>query len=631
MIDQLLSYDLAYALAWTLVHSIWQITFIALCLALVLRLTKRSTAQLRYIMCFGALATTVVSALVTFAIHYKTQDTSSVAMISGMTGEFTSESETNLTTLFGFIDSYLFVIVYTWILGSFLFLMKLLGSYAYIKKIAADSLMDNYLLGKKLAKLKAKYGIHRDVQLRSSSKITTPMVIGFIKPIILFPIGLVNQLTSDEVAAILAHELAHIKRHDFLFNLLQSVMESIFYFHPGIWYISNCITKERENCCDDMAIQYTGNKISYAKTLIRLQELKLHNLSPALAMAGKNGNFSHRIKRILDLPVHSNQIKEKVIAICLLSLTIVGFANESQESLGVNTDALDVYIIDDCPQDINEIKYYLDTIPERNNFHVKRSSKDSDLELKMEDGEIRKLIIDGETIPESRYDELEDVIVKLTPDGKSEMITVFPDCGEDFGNIYYFNKNMDVVNLDSILEDVSEKMNLFENYKENRFDFHADRFDNDFIDSLKKEISTIDLSVFQKDQIFDIDSLTDQRTSRNYTLIYDKPSSDHHWLLDTLDRAFSFPKTVLEKHDFSTSLIRKKNVHDEIAYSLIDDAFVSGNTKSKVELTDTYLKIDGEKQPSNIYRKYKKIFESTTGLKLNKKTKIELEVNPIEM
>lgn len=72
-------------------------------------------------------------------------------------------------------------------------------------------------------------------------------------------------------------------------------------------------------------------------------------------------------------------------------------------------------------------------------------------------------------------------------------------------------------------------------------------------------------------------------------------------------------------------------MYDEIAYSLIDDAFVSGNTKSKVELTDKYLKIDGEKQPSNIYRKYKKIFESTTGLKLNKKTKIELEVDPVEM
>jgi len=448
---------------------------------------------------------------------------------------------------------------------------------------------------------------------------------------ILFPIGLVNQLTSEEVAAILAHELAHIKRHDFLLNLVQSVMESVFYFHPGIWYISNCITKERENCCDDMAIQYTSNKVSYAKTLIKLQELKLESLKPAIAMAGKNGNFSHRIKRILDLPVQGKQIKEKVISICLLCITIVGFANENQESKDQNTDALDVYIIDDCPQDIDEIKYYLDTIPERNNFHVKRSSKNSDLELKMEDGEIKELKIDGEVVPESSYGEMDDIIVELTPDGKSEMITVFPDCGEDFGNIYYLNKNKDAVNLDSILAAVSEKMNDFENYKENRFEFHVDKFDNDFIDSLKKEISTIDFSVLQKDHVFDFDSIIVGNLSSQRTFDFNHPLTNNYKILDTLQRAFSFPNTNLNGSNLSATIIGKKNVYDEIAYSLINDDFVAEDTKSTVELTDKYLKIDGEKQPSNIYKKYKKIFESTTGLKLNKKTKIELEVNPSEM
>jgi len=96
---------------------------------------------------FGALAFTVVTALVTFAIHYGPQDTS-VAMISGMTGEFITEPKSKLAHLFSFIDTYLFAIVYTWILGSLLFLLKLIGGYAYIKKIAADSVEGNNQLGR---------------------------------------------------------------------------------------------------------------------------------------------------------------------------------------------------------------------------------------------------------------------------------------------------------------------------------------------------------------------------------------------------------------------------------------------------------------------------------------------------
>ena len=122
--------------------------------------------------------------------------------------------------------------------------------------------------------------------------------MGYLKPVILFPLGLVNQLSTSEVEAILAHEMAHIKRHDYIFNLLQMLVESIFYYHPGIWYISSRINAERENCCDDMAIAFTASNVSYAKTLVKLQDLKrLGNYSPALSFSGNKQIFTQRIMK----------------------------------------------------------------------------------------------------------------------------------------------------------------------------------------------------------------------------------------------------------------------------------------------------------------------------------------------
>jgi len=287
MITQFLSNDLTYAMAWTLVHSLWQITLVAILLIAVLKFASKDNPQARYLIAFGALGTVVVTSLVTFAIYFLEGNPQTQAMVSSFSGEYLSRGELleEANSFFALIDKYLFVIVNVWILGSVLFLLRIVGGYTYLRKLVGEAEYEEEKIAKKLNKLKRSFMIKRDLILKTSERISTPMVIGFVRPVILFPVGLVNQLSSEEVLAILAHELAHIKRHDFLFNLVQSVVEAIFYFHPGVWYISNAIRTERESCCDDLAIEMTGNKISYAKTLIKLQEMNMHNLQPAVAMA----------------------------------------------------------------------------------------------------------------------------------------------------------------------------------------------------------------------------------------------------------------------------------------------------------------------------------------------------------
>ena len=507
MIAQLLSSELTQAFAWTLIHSLWQIALIAVLLSITVRLAKKASAHTKYIMGLVALALTFVVTVVTFAIYY-IDLSREVEVFAAFTGElvaYSNDGPKGIAALF--IEEYLHVIVNVWLLGSLFFLARYTGGYIYLKRLAADAVNMDGQMQKKLSKLKRKFEIQRDVLIKQSSQITTPMVTGFIKPVILFPIGLINQLSTAEVNAILAHELAHIKRHDFLFNVIQSLAEAIFYYHPGIWFISNAIRRERENSCDDLAILHTEHKFSYAKTLIKLQELKHQQLHPAMAMGG-NGQFSQRIKRLIDVPVHNSNLRERLLAVGMILLSLYSFTDKPVE-ISPDLDEMDVYIIDDCPQKIDDIKFYLDTIPERNNFHIKKHSNHKDLEMEMQDGVIKELIIDGLTIPFAEYQYHQDLINSLTPDNSKEMITVFPDCGEDFGNIYYIDKNRKVFKIDSVLTDFDEKLKSFENFNKDKFGFHVDRFDKVVMDSLLEEIHSKDWSTVTTTEGFKIDSLAE--------------------------------------------------------------------------------------------------------------------------
>ncbi len=221
MIAQLLSSELTHAFAWTLIHSLWQIALIAVLLSITVRLAKKASAHTKYIMGLVALALTFVVTVVTFAIYY-IDLSREVEVFAAFTGElvvYSNDGPKSIAALF--IEEYLHIIVNVWLLGSLLFLARYTGGYIYLKRLASDAVRMDGPTQKKLSKLKRKFEIQRDVLIKQSSQITTPMVTGFIKPVILFPIGLINQLSTAEVNAILAHELAHIKRHDYLINLVQ--------------------------------------------------------------------------------------------------------------------------------------------------------------------------------------------------------------------------------------------------------------------------------------------------------------------------------------------------------------------------------------------------------------------------
>ena len=141
--------------------------------------------------------------------------------------------------------------------------------------------------------------IEKELTLFLSEKMLIPLTAGFIKPMILFPIALLNRLSEEQVEAILLHELAHIKRHDYLFNILQRIMEIVLFFNPMVWLLAKDIRREREFCCDDLVLDYSANPGIYAHALLQIAEIKLNTLSLSLSASGE-GKYPllKRIKRI---------------------------------------------------------------------------------------------------------------------------------------------------------------------------------------------------------------------------------------------------------------------------------------------------------------------------------------------
>src|SRR6185436_4431619 len=133
--------------------------------------------------------------------------------------------------------------------------------------------------------LSARLGITRAVRLVESAAVDVPSVVGWLRPAILLPISSLTGLTHQQLEMVLAHELAHIRRHDFLVNALQSVAETLLFYHPAAWWISRQIRIERENCCDDLAVATCGDAIQYARTLAQLEELRAV-AAPAVAANG---------------------------------------------------------------------------------------------------------------------------------------------------------------------------------------------------------------------------------------------------------------------------------------------------------------------------------------------------------
>ena len=296
-------------LGWTLVHFLWQGAAIALLYALGRWcLGDLRSGQGRYLMACAALAAMIAAPVITFALLSPSAAplpnpyVGRVPISSpSVTIEHASTASMETLAIRVWEDQVMPWLVVAWLAGATVFWVRLFGGWA----IAAR--MRSRLVApappewqQKIDQLIIRVGVSRPVTLLVSAMVRTPTVVGWLRPVVLMPIGALAGLPPEHVEALLAHELAHIRRHDYLVNLLQSIAESLLFYHPAVWWISGRIRNEREVCCDEVAVSISGDALTYACALADLETRRRAHFTPALAADG--GMLRDRVARLLNQP-----------------------------------------------------------------------------------------------------------------------------------------------------------------------------------------------------------------------------------------------------------------------------------------------------------------------------------------
>ncbi len=298
---------MSFQIAQALAHFLWQGAAIAVILLILLRFLRDSSA--RYNACAIALASMCASPVATF--FYLALDTSvshgarGVVLNTGLPRPGSvpaSWFEANATPLF-----------WLWLAGATLLLMRAAWAWWRAHRVVTkdfEPLAEG--LEASARRLAVQLGAS-GVRFRSSARVASALVFGWLKPIVVLPAAALGRLTEAEIEALLAHELAHVVRCDFLVNLLQTVAECALFYHPLVWWVSARMREERELCCDDFAVAVCRDEVLYSKALLRLEELRME---PALAATG--GRLSLRIRRLLAGPESSRIAVAPALAFLLV-------------------------------------------------------------------------------------------------------------------------------------------------------------------------------------------------------------------------------------------------------------------------------------------------------------------------
>jgi len=334
-----------HALGATLFHSLWLGVILALLAGLVMFTTRKASATWRYNLLTVCLGLFVIAIGFTFyqelqqpvynaqsqAVHQSGINLPKAIADQQAVTNVQHDMYSGLNRILSLWNAYAYQIVLVWFLiicGKSIQLMVGLNGVYHLrnhKTYAAGKKWDD-----KLNELAQKLGLSQQVKVMQSGIAQVPMVVGHFKPLILIPLGLLNGLSNAEVEAILSHELAHIKRKDYLVNLLQSFIEIVFFFNPAVLWVSQLIKTEREHCCDDLAIACVNDRKNYVQALIVCQEFKQRAPAYAMAITGKKGSLLHRASRMLfNTNSTLNKMEKTILTIALVSVVVCTAAFKS--------------------------------------------------------------------------------------------------------------------------------------------------------------------------------------------------------------------------------------------------------------------------------------------------------------
>jgi len=305
----------AQAVAWALVHFLWQGTLVGLGLAAALALGRGWSARLRYALSAGALllmlALPVATAMARLELPVPVKpfrSSFSALSTSSPTAPVAIPEDGVPVALAPAVgdarlETWLPAILSLWVVGVVLLSVYHLGGWLQARRLAwRDARPAAAEWTARLGVLRDRLGVGRPVALLESARVAVPAVVGWLKPVILVPASAFSGLAPQQLEAVLAHELAHVRRHDYLINLLQTAVETLLFYHPAVWWASRQVRIERESCCDDLALAVCGDRVGYARALATLEGLRAPAPRLAMAATGGTGSLLARIRRIVGAP-----------------------------------------------------------------------------------------------------------------------------------------------------------------------------------------------------------------------------------------------------------------------------------------------------------------------------------------
>ena len=278
------------AVGWALVHFVWQGLLVLALHALVQRGLRGRSAELRYVVSVAALGLMALAPVLTLGV---------AALRDSGGGGFGLLSVSPVGQGSGAV--WLPLTVALWSAGVLVLSLRLVGGWRTARRMATTGVRGVAPeLRVRFEALAERMGVGRAVRFLESRRADVPLVVGWLRPVVLLPAGALLSLSPRELEAVVAHELAHVRRADYLVNLLQSAVEVLFFFHPAVWILSARVRLERELCCDDAAVEACGEPRTYARALVELEDARRGAAGPQPALAATDGPLLERVRRVLE-------------------------------------------------------------------------------------------------------------------------------------------------------------------------------------------------------------------------------------------------------------------------------------------------------------------------------------------
>jgi beta-lactamase regulating signal transducer with metallopeptidase domain len=349
---EMFSHPVWQRLTWTLLHFVWQGFAVAAVLAVVLYACRARQARIRYAMSLAAMLVMAACAVVTFLLvefeapqvatdHAIVSEIAAAPIHFSLGGQFASEipaaeSMWELSSLTRAMQPY---VMAGWLAGVLILSTRLLFSLLSVQWLKRGRRPLPETLADRFERLGRRLGLSTATRMFLSDRVGEAIVVGFWRPLVLLPAAWVTEMPADVLEAIVAHELAHIRRWDLWVNLFQRIMETLLFYHPAVWWLSQRIRLEREMCCDELAVAVTGQRVVYVQALELVARRRLVSPRPVLVAAiggGTKMNLLSRVRNVLGLAPGKENARWWPVGLVMLSVPVilwvasVGFIPPSQ-------------------------------------------------------------------------------------------------------------------------------------------------------------------------------------------------------------------------------------------------------------------------------------------------------------